>query len=72
MKQSIALGIEKIGVPCVVVRCNGEDMYFIIDTGSNENCLVEYAYEYFTQYHDDVIKDVDETMSITGVGGGCK
>lgn len=72
MKQSIALGIEKIGVPCIMVRCNGEDLYFIIDTGSTENCLVEYVYEYFTQYHEGFIKDADETVSITGVGGGCK
>ena len=72
MKQSIALGIEKIGVPCIVVRCNGEDLYFIIDTGSTENCLVEYVYEYFTQYHEDVIKDADDTMNITGVAGVCE
>lgn len=72
IRQSIAFGIEKIGVPCIMVRCNGEDLYFIIDTGSTENCLVEYVYEYFRQYHEDVIDDADDTMNITGVGGGCK
>jgi hypothetical protein len=72
MKQSIAYGIEKIGVPCVIVRCKGEDLFFIIDTGSTDNLLVEFAYDCLAKSYEDVIKDTNETVKVTGVGGVCK
>ena len=72
MKQSIAYGLEKIGVPCIIIRCKGEDLYFIVDTGSTDNLLVEYAYECLAKSYDDVVKNTNETVKVTGVGGVCK
>lgn len=71
MKQSIAYGIEKIGVPCIIIRCKGEDLFFIVDTGSTDNLLVEYAYDCLAKSYDDVIKNTNETVKVTGVGGVC-
>lgn len=74
MKQSIAFGIEKIGAPCVIVNCKGQDLYFLIDTGSSENHLVEYTYKFFTENYDDVIKDEEGNFVTRGVSGSveCK
>lgn len=74
MKQSIAFGIEKIGAPCVIVNCKGQDLYFLIDTGSSENHLVEYTYKFFTECYDDVIKDEEGNYVTRGVSGSveCK
>ena len=69
MKQSIAFGLEKIGAPCVLVNCKGVGLYFLIDTGSTENHLLSYTYQYFTECFDDVIKDSDGSFTITGLGG---
>ena len=69
MKQSIAFGIEKIGAPCVIVKCNGQDLFFLIDTGSSENHLVEYTHLFFTKYFDDVIKEEEGSVVTKGVAG---
>lgn len=69
MKQSIAFGIEKIGAPCVVVNCKGQELYFLIDTGSSENHLVEYTYKFFMEYYDDVIKEEEGSFVTKGVAG---
>ena len=71
MKQSIAYGIEKLGVPCVVVRSKEQNLYFLIDTGSTANHLIEYTYLYFKQF-DDVIEDSEKSFTTTGLGGSAK
>ena len=69
MKQSIAYGMEKIGAPCVVVNCKGQELYFLIDTGSSENQLLDYTYVFFTECYDDVIKEEGGCFVTTGLGG---
>lgn len=69
MKQSIAYGIEKINVPCIVAHCKDEEFYFLIDTGASENHLIAYAYHYFKESFDDVIIDAEGMSTTTGLGG---
>lgn len=69
MKQSIALGIEKIGAPCIVVNCKDVYLYFLIDTGSSENQLLDYTYKIFTKCFDDVIQEKGGSFVTTGLGG---
>ncbi len=69
MKQSIACGIEKISVPCIVAHCKDEDFFFMIDSGSSDNHLIEYAYQFFKETFDGVIMDVDGVSTTTGLGG---
>ena len=74
MKQSTAYGMEKIGAPCVVAHCKGENFYFLIDTGSSDNHLVAYAYQFFKETFDGVIFDEEGVSTTTGLGGSfeCK
>ena len=69
MKQSIAYGIEKIGVPCIVVYCKDVYLYFLIDTGSSENQMLDYTYNIFTKCFDDVIQEKGGSFVTTGLGG---
>lgn len=69
MKQSIAYGIEKINVPCIVAHCKDEEFYFLIDTGSSDNHLIAYAYQFFKETFDGVIMNVDGVSTTTGLGG---
>lgn len=69
MKQSTAYGMEKIGAPCVVVNCKGQKLYFLIDTGSTENHLLDYTHKFFTEYYDDVIQEEKGDFVTAGVGG---
>jgi hypothetical protein len=74
MKQSIAYGMEKIGAPCVVVKCEGVSMYFLIDTGSTENHLLDYTYKILTKHFAGAIQDEEGSFVTSGVGGSveCK
>ena len=74
MKQSIAYGIEKLGIPCAFVRCKGKELCFMIDTGATDNHILDVVYAYFTQHYNDVIQDIEEVFTAVGLGGGvdCK
>ena len=71
MKQSIAYGMEKTGMPFIVLNCEGKQMLFLLDTGSSENHLMAYTYVYFKEHFPEVIADkTTETPIVTsGVSG---
>lgn len=70
MKQSIAYGMEKLGIPFVIVECKGQIMYFMIDSGSSHNHLLQYAYDFFVQHFEDVIQDSEGSVYSVGLCGG--
>ncbi len=72
MKQSFALGMEKIGTPCINININGIVFCFLIDTGSSENHLIDYTYQFLTQYFGDVITEEKGDCITSGLGGSYK
>ncbi len=71
MKQSIAYGMEKAKAPFIILSCEGHDFYFLIDTGSTDNHLIAYGYEYLKKYFPNSLSDMqkDTSYSTAGVGG---
>ena len=71
MKQSIAYGMEKANAPFIILSCEGHDFYFLIDTGSTENHLISYGYEYLKQFFPNHLAEgpKDTSYSTAGLGG---
>ena len=71
MKQSIAHGIEKTGLPFIKLNCQGKQVLFLLDTGSTENHLMAYTYLYFKEHFPDAIADLttEKPVVTAGVNG---
>lgn len=60
----IGLGLQKIGLPLIVVQLFNNNICLLLDTGSNQNIIDKRIYEIFK----DKIQLNDEVKQITTLG----
>ena len=68
MKFSLALGLQKTGLPLIVTSGKLKNLCFLIDTGATHNVLFTYVYEHFRSE----FKLLSEKQNIMGIEGHCK
>ena len=68
MKFSLALGLQKTGLPLIVISGKLKNLCFLIDTGATHNVLFTYVYEHFRSE----FKLLSEKQNIMGIEGHCK
>ena len=68
MKFSLALGLQKTGLPLIVSSGKLKNLCFLIDTGATHNVLFTYVYEHFRSE----FKLLSEKQNIMGIEGHCK
>jgi len=68
MKFSLALGLQKTGLPLIVTSGKLKNLCFLIDTGATHNVLFTYVYEHFKSE----FKLLSEKQNIMGIEGHCK
>lgn len=68
MKFSLALGLQKTGLPLIVTSDKLKNLCFLIDTGATHNVLFTYVYEHFKSE----FKLLSEKQNIMGIEGHCK
>ena len=49
MQQKISYGLQKTGLPLIVVEIAQQNLCFLLDTGSNKNLIDQRVYEYFKE-----------------------
>ena len=68
MKFSLALGLQKTGLPLIVTSGKLKNLCFLIDTGSTHNTLFDFVYEHFK----DEFKLLDSSYRTMGIEGHYK
>lgn len=51
---TLSYGLNKTGLPLVVVAINQQNLCFLLDTGSNKNLIDQRVYEYFKEHFEVV------------------
>jgi len=46
---SLKYGLQKTGLPLIVVEINQQNLCFLLDTGSNKNLIDQKVYEFFKE-----------------------
>ena len=49
LKFPLSYGIQKTGLPLIVVEINQQNLCFLLDTGSNKNLIEQRVYEFFKE-----------------------
>ena len=68
MEFSLALGLEKVGLPLIVTSGKLKNFCFLIDTGATHNVLFTYVFEHFK----NEFRMLDEHQSTMGIEGNYK
>lgn len=50
IKFSISYGLQKTGLPLIVVEINQQNLCFLLDTGSNKNLIDQRVSEFFKEH----------------------
>ena len=54
LKFPLSYGIQKTGLPLIVVEINQQNLCFLLDTGSNKNLIDLRVYEFFKEQFETV------------------
>lgn len=72
MEISFKQALDEIGLPIVTLNIEGDGYFFLIDTGSRENHLLDYSQKHFLEHYKDSINELDISVEVRGLGGGFK
>lgn len=53
-KTPLSYGLNKTGLPLIVIEINQHNLCFLLDTGSNKNLIDQRVYEYFKEHSETV------------------
>lgn len=68
MEFPLLFGLQKTGLPLIIISGKLKNLCFLIDTGSTHNILFSYVYEHFS----DKFKILNNTQNIMGIEGEYK
>lgn len=51
---TLSYGLNKTGLPLIVIQINQQYLCFLLDTGSNKNLIDQRVFEYFKGYFETV------------------
>lgn len=68
MKYPIHYGLEKAGLPLILTTEHPKNLCFLIDTGSTNNVIFNFVYQYFKDY----FTPTSDSQNIMGIDGSLK